>query len=304
MKRRTAFSLEPLEGRSLLSGLATSLTTDGSSYQAGQPVVMTFQETNTSNTPTSVMAGPSTDGFDVMQAGRVVWRSNGGINPLFIQVVPLGPGQSLTLTATWDGIPQGGSSPVAGTFEIVNQLDPHGASATITIGGSASPSPSSPHTSNPGASGDPLPSPSSSSSPSPSGTTSAGPVGTGPITMAPGAADPPLPAAGVKVTMNHPAYRVGHPIHMTMVVQEHGGKPHARAMGRVAGSFEVLDGAAVVWSSTAKQPPRVGHCGAVRLSAVWNGRDAQTGAPAAPGTYTILAQDGNASGSTTIRIRR
>lgn len=297
MKRRTAFSLEALEGRSLLSGLATSLTTDRSSYQVGQPVVMTFQETNTSSTPTTVTDGPSVDGFDVMQAGHVVWRSNGGINPLFIRLVPLGPGQSMTLTATWNGVPQGGSSLVPGTFEIINQLDPHGASATITIGGSASTSPSSTHTSSPGTSGGLLP------TPSPTGRTPAGSVGTGPVTVALGSPDPPAPAAGLTVKTNRPAYRMGHPIHMSMIVHEPGRKPHAMALDRRAGGFEVLDGATLVWSSTAKQPPRAGKGGEVRLSAVWNGRDAQTGAPAAPGTYTILAQDGNASGATTIRIR-
>lgn len=281
----------------MLSGLATSLTTDGSSYQVGQPVVMTFQETNTSSTPTTVTDGPSVDGFDVMQAGHVIWRSNGGINPLFIREVPLGPGQSMTLTATWNGVPQGGSSPVSGTFEIVNQLDPHGASATITVGDSASTSPSSPHTTGSGASGDPSP------SPSPTGPTPAGPVGTGPVTVAPGSPTPPSPATGLTVKTNRPAYRIGHPIHMSMVVHEPGRKPHAMALDLPAEGFEVLDGATVIWSSTAKRPPRAGKGGEVRLSAVWNGRDAQTGVPAAPGTYTILAQDGNASGATTIRIR-
>lgn len=300
MKRRTAFSLEALEGRSLLSGLATSVTTDGSNYHVGQPVVMTFQETNTSNAPTSVTDGPSMDGFDVMQAGHVVWRSNGGINPLFIQVVPLGPGQSLTLTATWNGIPQGGSSPVSGTFEIVNQLDPHGASATITIGGSASTPSSSPHSPVAGPPGDPSPSPLPPASPSPAGPPPGGPVGPGPITVASGSADPPSPVAGVTVKTNRPAYRVGHPIHMTMIVHGSGRKPHAMALDRLAGGFEVLDGTTVVWSSAARRPPRAGK---VRLSAVWNGRDGQTGTPAAPGTYTILAHDGNVSGSTTIRIR-
>ncbi len=306
MKRHSVFSLEALEGRSLLSGLATSLTTDASTYRVGQPVVMTFQETNTSDTPTVVNDGPSIDGFNVMQDGHVVWRSNGGINPLFIQMVPLGPDQSLTLTATWDGIPQGGSSPVSGKFQIVNQLAAQGATASITVEGSASASPSSPHSSNPGTTSD------SSPAPSPTDPTPAAPVGSGPVAVTPvpgnttsiGDPSPSSSYAGhLMVKTNRPRYRVGHPIHMTMDVQKLGRKPHAGFMHRVAGSFEVLDGATVVWSSTAKRPPRFGHRGEVRLSGVWNGRDAWTGDLAGPGIYTILAQDGNASGSTTIRIR-
>lgn len=304
MKRRSVFSLEALEGRSLLSGLATSLTTNASTYQAGQPVVMTFQETNTSSTPTVLNNGPSIDGFSVMQDGHVVWRSNGGINPLFIQVVPLDPGQSLTLTATWNGIPQGGSSPVSGTFQIVNQLAPHGATASITIGASASASPSSPYSSSSGTTRD------SSPAPSPTDPTPAETVGSGPVAVTtvpgntPSIGGPSSSYAGhLMVKTNRPRYRFGHPIHMTMDVQKLGRKPHAGFMHRVAGSFEVLDGATVVWSSTAKRPPRFGNRGEDRLSAVWNGRDTRTGDLAGPGTYTILAQDGKASGSTTIRIR-
>jgi hypothetical protein len=49
MTRRTSPNLESLEGRSLLSALAISLTTNQSTYQTGQPIEMTFQETNESS---------------------------------------------------------------------------------------------------------------------------------------------------------------------------------------------------------------------------------------------------------------
>ena len=84
MIRRTHLNLEPLEGRSLLSGLAYSLTTDQSAYQPGQPIVMTFQVTNVSTHAITVDDGPSIDGFIVSQDGAEVWRSNSGVNPLFI----------------------------------------------------------------------------------------------------------------------------------------------------------------------------------------------------------------------------
>ena len=75
MIRRTRLNLEPLEGRSLLSGLAYSLTTDQSAYLPGQPVEMTFQETNVSSQPVTVQEGPSIDGFTVSQDGAESWMS-------------------------------------------------------------------------------------------------------------------------------------------------------------------------------------------------------------------------------------
>ena len=124
MTRRTRLNLEPLEGRSLLSAIAYSLTTNQSTYQPGQPIEMTFQETNESSQTISVEDGPSIDGFTVTQDGTTVWRPMRAPNPMFILVETLPPGQSLTLTATWDGIPTGGTSPVSGQFVIFNQLNP------------------------------------------------------------------------------------------------------------------------------------------------------------------------------------
>src|SRR5262245_27350348 len=100
MKRRTHLSLEPLEGRALLSGMAFDVTTNQSVYEPGQPVVMTFRETNVSNHVIPVEEGPSIDGFNVVQGGKLIWRSNAGANPLFIVLDKLQPGQSLMLSAT------------------------------------------------------------------------------------------------------------------------------------------------------------------------------------------------------------
>ncbi len=135
MTRRTRLNLESLEGRSLLSAIAYSLTTNQATYQSGQPIEMTFQETNESSRTISVDEGPSIDGFTVTQDGTTVWRSNAGANPMFVLLKTLPPGQSLTLTTTWDGIPTGGSSPASGQFVITNQLNPEAARATVTISG-------------------------------------------------------------------------------------------------------------------------------------------------------------------------
>ncbi len=291
--KRTLFSLEPLEVRSLLSGLATSLTTDLSTYQPGQPVVMTFKETNTSSTPVAVQAGPSIDGFNVTQSGHSVWRSNAGINPLFITMVPLQPGQSLTLTATWDGIPEGGSSPSTGTFVIANQLDPQGPVATVTVKDSTSSSPSSPATPTGGASEDSSPTSSSSggSASSPPSSSTLGPGDTSPSPVA------------LTVRTNHSTIKAGQPIHMTLTLKTLGRGRVAVPAGTTSDGFTVLEGLTTLWHSSATRPTKVRHGGAIQLDAVWNGRDPSTGASVAPGTYTIEAVEGNAASSTTIRVR-
>ena len=83
-RRKTRPGVELLESRALLSALSASLTTDQTVYQVGQPIQMTFTETNTSNQPINVDEGPSIDGFDVTHNGAPVWESNWGINPMVL----------------------------------------------------------------------------------------------------------------------------------------------------------------------------------------------------------------------------
>ena len=59
MHRRTSLIVEPMEGRALLSGLTYSLTTDQSIYQVGQPIQITFTETNTGDQPVTVSVSPT-----------------------------------------------------------------------------------------------------------------------------------------------------------------------------------------------------------------------------------------------------
>jgi hypothetical protein len=284
MKRRTHLNLEMLEGRALLSGVAYSLTTNQSVYQPGQPIEMTFQETNVSDHAISVGDGPSIDGFTVVQGGAVVWRSNAGINPLFIRLDPLQPGQSLTLTATWDGVPTGGSSPSSGTFVIDNQLNPQAASATVTIAGSTSPS------SNPTP---PKPTP-----------RPVNPVATAP---APVSASPAPGSSSIAVTVStdHPTYRKGHQVRMTLTLQDVGNSPVVLPINS-ADRFTVLKGSTAVWSS-ARIVSGVGSVSlepgqSITATALWNGRAKQAGVTITPGTYTLQASDEGYSGSTTFRI--
>jgi hypothetical protein len=118
--------------------LVTSLTTDRSAYQLGQPIQITFTETNASTSPVQVLEGPSS--FEVKQNGTEVWNSS------FPNTLPEGwalgsyswvtlqPGQSYTQTATWNGVPDQLPSPDAsGTFTVSNELDPLGEAVTFQI---------------------------------------------------------------------------------------------------------------------------------------------------------------------------
>jgi hypothetical protein len=310
MARRTRLNLEPLEGRSLLSAIAYSLTTDQSTYQPGQPIEMTFQETNESGRTISVEDGPSIDGFTAAQDGTTVWRSNAGANPMFILLKTLPPGQSLTLTATWDGIPTGGSSPASGQFVITNQLNPESARATVTISGPTSTPPTSPSPAQPPTPSGPVapivtdPTPTSPSAgaapiavPSPTST----PQGSQTTPSTTGSVPDPSPIA-LSIGMTHPTYRKGHPVRMTATLHNAGDSAVQLTPNSSADGFTLLEGSTVVWHTarTDSGTLKPGH--SVKLTAVWNGRLHQPGATLAPGTYTIEAVEGNDSGSSTFRI--
>ncbi len=129
--------VELLESRRLLSSssLSYSLTTNQSTYQMGQPVQLTFTETNHTSKPVTIAIGPSNTGFDVRQNGALVWMSNAGIQPQYLRVETLLPGQSEVLTAAWNGVSNvgGAGTHVTGTFTVTNQQAPSGASATFQI---------------------------------------------------------------------------------------------------------------------------------------------------------------------------
>jgi hypothetical protein len=127
MKAPTRLSVEPLEDKTLLSSLAITLKTNHPIYKVGQAVVMTLTETNVSRHDVQVSFGPSVDGFSVTHGNATVWRSNSGIQPLFIVLETLAPGKSLTLSATWV------AGPSTGTFVAHNELIPRGPVATFRV---------------------------------------------------------------------------------------------------------------------------------------------------------------------------
>jgi len=145
MARKFGVSVEDLERRTLLSGIAYSLTTDHSAYQAGQPIQIVFTETNTGTQPVTVSLSP-TD-FTVSEQSLVfdgpVWESNPDNDGQPPTLVTLRPGQSVSQTATWDGtiartaFQQGTTKSYAvnqfGTFAVSNPNAPNGDTATFQI---------------------------------------------------------------------------------------------------------------------------------------------------------------------------
>jgi hypothetical protein len=111
------------------SALAISLTTNQSSYTVGQNVQMTLTETNDSNQAVNVAVGPGLNAFFISQNGQIIWRSNAGAVPFYIELEVLGPGRSLTLTANW-------TATATGTFVVSNEIAPQGPVATFSVTGS------------------------------------------------------------------------------------------------------------------------------------------------------------------------
>ena len=141
MRRNRPLVAELLEGRTLLSSLSYTLTTDQSVYQVGQTIQLTFTETNISNQPVTIEVSP-TD-FDVSQSSYAVWQSGPGDGSQPPVQETLLPGQSVQQTATWDGTtadpfdgPTNSMTPQInnfGTFSVSNPNGPQGLSATFQI---------------------------------------------------------------------------------------------------------------------------------------------------------------------------
>jgi hypothetical protein len=98
-RRKARPGIDVLEGRSLLSSLAYSLTTDKSVYQAGDPVQIRFTETNHGSRPITVLLAPAD--FKITEGNTTVWESNPDSLSQTPTSVTLQPGQSVSQAATW-----------------------------------------------------------------------------------------------------------------------------------------------------------------------------------------------------------
>ncbi len=117
------------------SAMAVSLTTNQPTYSPGQVVQMSLTMTNTSNHNEPVRLGPSVDGFFITQNGKVIWRSNEGLEPQYIVIRILKPQQSVTLASHWT-VP----ASVNGTLVVHDQMFPSGPLARFNV----TPKPGSP----------------------------------------------------------------------------------------------------------------------------------------------------------------
>jgi hypothetical protein len=129
------FAPPPLEGE-----MAVSLTTDHSLYQLGQPIHITLTETNISSHDVMVILGQSRNVFEITHNGALVWSSTARPVSLFLRVETLKPGQSFTVQATWDGMPNvGPPTERIGPFVFRNEptgvfvVHSDGSTATFTV---------------------------------------------------------------------------------------------------------------------------------------------------------------------------
>ena len=134
--------VERLETLQLLSNVSLTLSADQSHYAPGTPAQLTLTVTDVGSQNVTFDEGPSGDGFNVSQGSSTVWRSNAGINAMFLREVTLTPGQSTTIQATWDGHPNDGAGDPStalptGTFQVQSQVSIDGTTAaplTIAVG--------------------------------------------------------------------------------------------------------------------------------------------------------------------------
>jgi hypothetical protein len=117
--------------------LATSLKTDQSTYTLGQPVNMTFTETNNGDQPIAVVTGPSS--FQISENGMAIWNSASALLLPEPTWTTLPPGQSYSQTASWNGLPNTGTlSSLSGVFAVSNLLDQEADTASFQFASPAS----------------------------------------------------------------------------------------------------------------------------------------------------------------------
>ena len=115
--------------------LSYKITTDKCDYAIGQPIQITYTETNTTSQPTTLSTAPSDfaitqEGFGTLLANvPASWGVTSDTSTLL-------PGQSISETANWSGLANVGSlagTNVWGSVCVANPTAPSGLSTTVTI---------------------------------------------------------------------------------------------------------------------------------------------------------------------------
>ncbi len=250
--------------------LSTTVTTDRSVYDYGEPIQLTLTETNVGSQPIVVLTGPTA--FEITHDGAIVWDTTFPKDlPANTSWVTLQPRQSYTQTSSWDGTTEYTvTSPQAtGTFSVSNLLDPNGAAASFQIVASGFVSP-------------PVVAPTP-------------PSNTWPVTA--------------KLVTNESAYKQGQSVHLSMKLENLSAAKVRVAPDAGPDAITVMDGSTVVFRSSrigsALAVRSIKPHRSIKLALAWSGRPNQSGIrKLAPGTYTVDVVEGGYSGSTTIRIVR
>lgn len=265
-----------------LANLETILSTDQSTYPVGQPVRLTFSETNIGTEPIVVLAGPTS--FVISRNGAPFWSSSShGATPIQKPTwLTLQPGDTYAQTDTWDpGEKARTSTLFSGPLTATNELDLRGGSASFRIlTSSASTLPPAP----------PEPGPPSQAQAPPAGGA--------------GALPSTYPVVATLIP-RRAAYRSGQAVRLSMILRNTSDSRIALKTNPQSDGITVARGSEVVYRSSrvggiagSLRPRRV-----VKMSLVWSGRPNQPGfGGLAPGTYTVHVVKGGYSASAVIRI--
>jgi hypothetical protein len=290
-----------------LTHLSTSLTTDKSSYDHGEPVVMTFTETNNGNQPVTVLEGPTV--FDVTWNGEDFFAYSDyqflhtGSPPTWQTLLP---GQSYSQTYTWQSAGQS-TTTESGTFVLSNLLDATGTTATIQV------SPFWPPPAAPVAPPTPTPPPTYISPPpakpvSPPPVVSApNPAPSQPVVPAPASPTPaPTPTSDL-VSTSRSVYKLGQAVHISVTMNNVASDTTSSKLRASVGRVTIWDGSTAVWRSKLSNHMQkrrgTGSGKAITLTSLWNGRPNQPDVERIkPGSYTVMFDEAGHETSTTIRI--
>jgi hypothetical protein len=244
--------------------IVTSVTTDQSVYQAGQPVNLMFTETNTGDQPIMVVVGHQS--FSITQNGQYVWSPLGASTSTEDGWGLLPPGQTITQTESWNDTLLNSEPAGTGTFVASNLVSPNGSTATFQI---VAPAASDPPTDSPGT--------------GTNGCAAGGPPSQGATNV---------PVVSWTVTTNHATYKVGQSVRATLKLTSGGSLAPTLPTGKGREVITVADGLTTVYRSTrAVRPSKVKGVAlskAQEITAIWNGRPNQPGIhKLKPGTYVI-----------------
>jgi hypothetical protein len=280
------------QGFQITNPLTVSVTTNQSTYQPGQSVQITATETNSSNQAITILN--TQNAFTAVSGSHVSFPVTDVSSSA--PFVTLQPGQSETLTATWDpGAAQGGTGSTTGTnasesYSIDFQNYMGVTSSSPFVIESPPTAPTSPPTA-------PISPPTAPTSP--------------PTAPSSPPLEPIMPVVSpitAILTANQSGSRSGHPVRLTVTLKNVTKTSQRLAANARTDGITVLEGSTVVSRMTRSllsakaKTLRAGQ--SIQLTSTWNGKANQAGMTKLnPGVYTVLVNEGGYSASTKIQIK-